>query len=176
MISKLLEVFKNLLVPIAILVVAMTLFGIYAAVIAPARVNMKSQAPAAAPTGSVVTIDGHQFGVKVAVSSSDQEKGMSIFNSLPQDEGMLFLFPSYSYYGFWMKNMKFPIDIIWINEDKIAGIQENAPVENLPDYQLPNYYPPEAINKVLEINAGLSQEYGFKVGDEVDIKLATSSF
>lgn len=160
---------KSFLIVVAIIICVMVLFGVYAVIIAPSRALKPLSLPAASQASSTVTIDGHQFKVSLAISSADQQKGLSVFNSLPVDEGMLFLFPNYSYYSFWMKDMKFPIDILWIKDNTLVGIQENAPAENLPDSQLPNYYPPEAINKVLEINAGLSQKYGFKAGDAVSI-------
>ena len=115
----------------------------------------------------IVTIIDHSFKVTVAVSQQEQEIGLSKTKSLQQDQGMIFLFQKPGYYSFWMKDMKFPIDIIYINQDTIVTIKENAqPPKN--DTENPTIYSPtEPSNKVLEIQAGLSQKYNFKNGDKV---------
>ena len=84
---------------------------------------------------------------------------------------MLFPFEKPGYYSFWMKNMKFPIDIIFIKSGKIVTIHKDVmPPKNLTD-ALPIYNPKEPADTVLEINAGLSEDYKFKEGDEVKLLL-----
>lgn len=114
----------------------------------------------------VVTINSHSFKVTVASSQKDLEIGLSETKSLPQDQGMLFLFQKPGYYSFWMKNMKFPIDIIYINNDTIVTIINNAQVPSN-QINLPVYIPTGPLNKVLEIGNGLAQKYNFKNGDKV---------
>lgn len=120
---------------------------------------------------SEVEIGEVVFKVEVAESMASRAKGLSGRESLGEDEGMLFIFNSTGKRSFWMKDMKFPIDIIWISEDKIAGLEKNVkpePDKNL--FNLTNYISPEGVDKVLEINAGLADKFGFKVGDEIGIK------
>ena len=116
-----------------------------------------------------VTINGHSFAVTVADSPKEQEIGLSETKSLPQDQGMIFIFEKPDYYAFWMKNMKLPIDIIYIKNDRIVTIQSNAAPPKEKESPIV-YTPTEPSDKVLEINAGLSEEYDLKKGDTVEIK------
>lgn len=122
------------------------------------------------PTKSV-TIDGHTFLVTVASTEKDKEIGLSNISSLPKDQGMIFPFDHTDYYGFWMKNMKFPIDIIYIANKKIVTIFSNVEAPKNAAETLPIYKPSEPADTVLEINAGLSNTYHFSVGDSVSSSL-----
>lgn len=115
-----------------------------------------------------VTIGDSKFEVSVADSQKEREVGLSETKSLPQDQGMIFLFEKPDYYSFWMKNMMFPIDIIYINKNEIVTIQSNV---QPPSNSIENpiiYTPTKPSDKVLEINAGLSEKYKFKKGDKVN--------
>jgi uncharacterized membrane protein (UPF0127 family) len=71
-------------------------------------------------------------------------------------------------YPFWMKDMKFPIDIIWISGKTIAGFAESVnPEPEKTIFSLTSYSPPQPVDTVLEINAGLVKQYGFQIGDQV---------
>ncbi len=119
---------------------------------------------------STVTIDSHTFKLVIASSQKEREVGLSETKSLPQDQGMIFLFEKPDYYSFWMKNMTFPIDIIYINKDKIVTIQSNTqPVKGQENPIV--YTPTEPSDKVLEITSGLSEKYSFKKGDKIKIDL-----
>lgn len=110
-------------------------------------------------------IKGHKFQLLIAKSDNDKQIGLSKYKNLPEDKGMIFIFEKPDFYPFWMKDMKFPIDIIFVRDNKIVTIYENLPINNL------SIYPPtEASNKVLEINANLSKKYGFSVGNSVVFK------
>lgn len=116
---------------------------------------------------SIVIIGDYSFKVAVATSQQEQEIGLSETKSLSQDQGMIFLFQKPDYYSFWMKNMKFPIDIIYINGDKIVTIKNNIAPPKSDKESLIIYTPAEPSDKVLEIQAGLSEKYNFKNGDKV---------
>jgi len=117
-----------------------------------------------------VTIDNQSFTVQVATSSAQQQAGLTIVNSLPQNEGMLFLFTKPGYYSFWMRSMKFPLDIIFINGNKIVSFAENARPAASVNQSPPIFQPQSPADKVLEINAGLVKKYEFKKGDAVNIE------
>jgi len=120
---------------------------------------------------SKVIIDNHTFSVETATTSAQQQLGLSGRKSLPQDQGMLFIFPTAQRYPFWMKAMEFPLDMLYMNNNKIVTIFQNVPVPQQDKTNLPVYVPNAPANQVLEINAGLAQKYNFKEGDSVSVKL-----
>ncbi len=108
----------------------------------------------------------YQFGVEVAGNTVKRAQGLSGRLYLSGNEGMIFLFGAPGNHGFWMKDMKFPIDILWIRGERIVGWEEEAqPARGLEELVI--YYPPEPVDKVLEINAGLIRKYGLKIGDTI---------
>ena len=121
---------------------------------------------------SKVTINTHTFAVKTASSAAQQQQGLSGVKSMPQDQGMIFIFDQAAKYPFWMKEMKFPLDIIFIRDNKIVQIFQNVPAPKDSKTQLPIYQPVAPADRVLEINAGLSKKYDFKKNDEVKIVIA----
>jgi uncharacterized membrane protein (UPF0127 family) len=114
-------------------------------------------------------INGHVFSLYLAETSQEQSLGLAKYKSIAQDQGMIFLFNKSDYYSFWMKDMKFPIDIIFISGNKVVDVFQKVPV--WPNENLPIYTTKTKADKVLEINAGLTSKYGIKIGSEVKIKL-----
>jgi uncharacterized membrane protein (UPF0127 family) len=125
------------------------------------------------PTSATVQVRGTTFHVDVVASPEALAIGLSHTASLPADHGMLFLFDKPDYYQFWMKGMTFPLDIIFVRNSTIVSIAHNVLVPS-DDGELPRYAPDEPIDKVLEINAGLSDQYGIQSGDAVEIIFPTS--
>ena len=110
-------------------------------------------------------INGSKIEAEVADTFFSRMRGLSGRENLGENKGMLFVFDSPAVQSFWMKGMKFPIDIIWINNDEVVGFAENAPT---PDgLNIPSFSPPSAVDKVLELNAGSVQRIGIKKGDEI---------
>lgn len=127
-----------------------------------------SSTQSAAPSGvRRVRIKSLDINATVVSSSQDQKKGLGKRESLPLNEGMLFMFDSTGSYPFWMKDMKFAIDIIWIDENKkVVDIVPNAPPEpNKSDRGLTIYKPKGDVKYVLEVNAGLSTLNNIQIGD-----------
>ena len=91
-------------------------------------------------------------------------KGLSGRASLPPDYGMIFLYEDKDIPEFWMKDVLFPLDIIWIDDGVIIDIHENVPPPNpnTPDNQLELYSPKQPITMVLEVNAGVVKTLGGK--------------
>jgi uncharacterized membrane protein (UPF0127 family) len=123
------------------------------------------------PKKSTIVINNHTFSVSVATTSAEQQKGLSLTKNLPQEQGMLFIFATPAKYAFWMKEMKFPLDIIFIKNNKIDTIAQDVPAPKTQNDTLPIYQPEGSVDSVLEINAGLAKKYGFKKNDAVKIKL-----
>ena len=116
------------------------------------------------------TISNHTFKLELAKTQQEKEIGLSKKKMLEKNAGMLFLFEKPDYYSFWMKNMQFPIDIIYIRNDRIVTVHKNVKPPKNPNDKLPLYNSKEPSDTVLEINAGLSEKYNFKVGDMVELK------
>lgn len=114
-----------------------------------------------------VVIGSKAFIVDVAKTEQQKEVGLSSKSALQDDHGMYFPFDHADYYSFWMKNMKFPIDIIYINNDQVVTIYHDVqnPTADNQTWQIVK--PTEPADGVLEINAGLTKKYNFKPGDPV---------
>lgn len=131
-------------------------------------ISIPKEQEEASSTGPTVTINNQSFKVDIADSLITRNKGLSGRDKLDDDRGMYFIFDMSMKYGFWMKGMKFPIDIIWIYDDKIIGFSENAePEPGKSIFGLKVYYPPSKVNRALEVNAGTVSKYGIKAGDGV---------
>lgn len=117
-----------------------------------------------------ITIKDKTFTVEVAKTPKEKQVGLSSKISIAQDYGMYFPFEKTDYYAFWMKNMKFPIDIIFIKDNKIVTIHDSVPAPKSDTDNLPLYQPDEPANAVFEITAGLSKKYGFAKGDSVTLQ------
>ena len=104
------------------------------------------------------------FFVDLAETKTVQQKGLSGRVSLPTDEGMLFLFEKPGDYGFWMEDMLFPLDIIWISPDwHVTHIEHSIATSTYPTVfyaHIPSQY-------VLEISAGEASKLDVHVGDTV---------
>ena len=113
-----------------------------------------------------VTINSTRLRVEVANTKAKRSKGLSGRAVLPENEGLLFLFPEPGRNPFWMKELKFPLDFIWINERRIVGLSANVPVFSA-DGTISRLKSPGPVNRVLEIPAGWIAAHGLKIGDTV---------
>lgn len=119
---------------------------------------------------SVVTISNHQVKVEVADTIESRAKGLGGRESLPANDGMLFVFPQPDKYGFWMKDMKIPLDFIWIRNHEVVEITHDVYYQpNVLDAVLTIYRPAQPVDQVLEVNAGWAAENNIKVGDSVNL-------
>lgn len=115
-----------------------------------------------------VIINGSKIRVEMADTLMKQAKGLSGRKSLGVGEGMLFLYAKPGFYSFWMKDMSFPIDIIWISEDyEIIDIASNIQPDSFPR----TFAPQKASQYVLEVNAGVAGNIAH-VGDKVTFQYA----
>lgn len=115
----------------------------------------------------LITIASTTFTARVADTASLRTRGLSGSLPLGRLEGMFFIFPEVAYHSFWMSDLTFPIDIIWISSDgKIAGVAENA-VPILPNQKPIYYVPPVPVQYVLEVPAGTYRAYAFATSTPV---------
>jgi uncharacterized membrane protein (UPF0127 family) len=112
-----------------------------------------------------VEINGVKIFVEIADEPGEQIQGLSDRENLCADCGLLFIFPEKKVRNFWMKNMHFPIDIIWISDNKILNISHNLPPEG--EHPANTYSSAEPVDYVLEVNAGWTEKRGVGVGDKV---------
>jgi len=111
---------------------------------------------------SDVSIDAH-----VVESQSDRALGLSIYDELESDRGMLFIFSKKDKHGFWMKDMKFPIDIIWLDETKrIVWIEQKVQPASYPKV----FTPPSQALYVIETVEGYTDYHRISVGDYVSFE------
>ncbi len=97
----------------------------------------------------------------IAKTPAARERGLSGYSSLASDQGMLFIFPKSGSMNFWMKDMNFPIDIVWMNRDRtILGVTRNLSPESYPK----TFSSPENVQFVLELNAGSADTFGLRTG------------
>lgn len=115
-----------------------------------------------------VKINDLVIPVEIVQTAEAIQKGLSGRSSLPVDQGMLFLFPKPSIYRFWMPDMYFSIDIIWINNGIVVDTDENLSTDF--DRENPVFYTPNVpARQVLEVNAGFVKANKIKKGDRVSL-------
>jgi uncharacterized membrane protein (UPF0127 family) len=115
------------------------------------------------------TIDNHTFFIEIAKTPAQQETGLAKYVSIERNFAMYFPFNHADYYSFWMKGMHFPIDILFLRNNKIVTVFSD--IAPKPDYQNYIYKPVQPADAVLEISAGLTKQYGFKIGDTLNLHL-----
>ncbi len=115
-----------------------------------------------------VCVNNKCFEVEIAKTDTERVEGLMFRENLAQNAGMLFVFNKEDFYSFWMKNTKISLDIIWIGADnKIVHIEKNAlPCET---ENCQSYKSTQKAKYVLEINAGLAEQFGIKAGDLVSL-------
>ena len=106
-------------------------------------------------------IKGKEFLVKLANTPIVRRIGCNDREFLQSNEGVLLSFEKPDNYWIWMKNMKFPIDILWIYNNKIVEIKENV----MPDNNLIKYFPSKKADGILEIFQGTCKKIGIRLGD-----------
>ena len=107
--------------------------------------------------------------ISVAISNNEatREQGLSDTQALTPNQGMLFIFDSPTMTSFWMKEMNYPLDIIWIDQNKkVIGVSENLDPKTYPQ----TFSPVSPIVYVLEVSAGFYKSNNIKIGDSIVFK------
>jgi len=118
---------------------------------------------------TTVKIKDTKIRAEIADTLMKRTKGLMFRKSLPVSDGMLFVFDNEDYHSFWMMNMSFPIDIIFINKDKkVVDIVKNAQLCKL---NCSSYKPKEKAMYVLEVNANFTEKYKIRIGSTPEFQL-----
>ncbi len=119
--------------------------------------------PLALPSGKVLQAE-------VMVNDEDRAMGLMFRPSLPLDRGMIFVFETADFHGIWMKNCRFPIDILWLDEGKkVVHVWESVPPCKADP--CPVYNPMRKASYVVELNAGQARREKAVVGAQVGFEL-----
>lgn len=114
-----------------------------------------------------VVIAGNTLTAFVSDTGELRSRGLSGFSKLHDDEAMLFIFENEGMWDFWMKDMKFSIDMVWVDKNKsVVGIEKAVSLETFPK----SFSAGEKSLYVLEFNSGTVDQLGVKIGDEIILK------
>lgn len=151
------KLFLNLFLLICLFLVSWLLFIVYSNILKQEKINVNLP---------FVKINNTIIPVEIVDTKPKQIQGLSDRKELEKNSGMLFIFQSKEIRRFWMKNMHFPLDIIWINDNKIVNISKDLPPKGeTPD----NTYSSETeVNYVLEVNAGFCNDKGIEIGNDIE--------
>jgi hypothetical protein len=116
-----------------------------------------------------ITIGQETYTVDIASTFKQLKVGLSGRSHLEEKQGMLFVFGSSRILRFWMKDMEFALDVLWIKDDKIIGISKNVLPPSKAGKTL-TMQSPAHVDKALELNAGVTDSYDIKVGDTVVVQ------
>ncbi len=121
------------------------------------------------PGKASILVNTHELHVLVAQTPTQLYRGLGNRDSLGEYHGMVLMFPKTTRQGIVMRDMRFPLDIVWINKGEVVDIAHNIPTEQKPTSGWTPYYPREEANAVLELPAGDAMRYDLKIGDIVEV-------
>ncbi len=126
--------------------------------------NFPGEAPRSESDTKTIAIGAERIEVLIADTPEERVLGLSGRKMLEGREGMLFVFPEEGYYAFWMKDMRFSIDILWLSSDgEVVYITERASPESYPA----RFVSERPARYVLELPAGYVSARGVMLGDIV---------
>ncbi len=168
--------FKQLFLPLIAVGLFITLVGFLTQVregkrTAPFNLNLNLNQPTPTPNRKTIKVGDREITIDVADSNSERQKGLSGRSSLSENEGMLFIFDQKDTMpSFWMKDMNFAIDIIWIDDGKVEKVEKNVkPEPGVSDNKLKIYYSGSPIDYALEVPAGFSDKNSISIGTSIDL-------
>ena len=120
--------------------------------------------------GPYVELGRERFSVELADTEDKRNLGLMFRDSMPDDHGMLFVFPGETRRSFWMKNTRIPLDIFYFDSNlALVSVSENTPPCRVS--KCPSYPSDGPAKYVLELNAGKAAELGVKSGDLLELHL-----
>jgi uncharacterized membrane protein (UPF0127 family) len=143
---------------ISIIIVCVALLGLYFL-----TENGSKEENISKDKGEAMLVGDKKIKVEIADTEEERTLGLSGRNSLCAGCGMLFSFAQRGKYSFWMKDMNFDLDMLWIDGSRVIQIDKNIPhAGGTSEIR----FPQAPVDKVLEINAGKSDDLGIRIGDE----------
>jgi hypothetical protein len=123
------------------------------------------------PKGSSISFGPHALRVEIADDVFEQAQGLSGRDALDDDAAMLFVFMTPAERAFWMKDVRFAIDIIWLRGDTVVGISRDVqPEPGVPNADLTRYRSPGLVDQVVEVVAGTADRLGIHDGDVMKVR------
>ncbi len=114
--------------------------------------------------------DGFAIIAELSVNEEQRARGLMFREEIHENQAMLFIFAEEDIHSFWMKNMRFPIDILWLDRNRrIVHIESSVPP--CPHEPCPTYSPAAAAAFVLELQSGCSEKHGLGVSDRLEFIL-----
>ncbi len=117
----------------------------------------------------VVFVHDKRLVVELALTPIEQERGLGGRATIPNDHGMLFVFHNADIYPFWMKGMRAPIDMLWIQDGIIVEMAEQMPPPKSSNDTPLTHTPSVSADRVLELASGGVKRYHLHVGDDVGV-------
>ncbi|GAB4272074.1 MAG: hypothetical protein Kow0029_10370 [Candidatus Rifleibacteriota bacterium] len=119
------------------------------------------------------SLSGSPLKIMLARTSAERSLGLMYYDSLPENEGMLFVYSSPRVMSFWMCNTKIPLDIVFFSDQLqvTEWIESMEPGYGKDPELLPRYVSKAPAQYALELNAGAIKKMGIKAGDRLDIPL-----
>jgi uncharacterized protein len=113
-------------------------------------------------------INGEDLHVDISADALSRTRGLSGVESLCDNCGMVFIFGEESKYTFWMREMNFPLDILYIQKDEIVEIFKDVQILNDMG-EITEIFPNQSADKVLELNAGWCDAHNVQIGDRIEL-------
>ncbi len=157
---------------ISITLFLVTLLGglcLYVSSVPKGMLISQEESPKGIEKEVIVSFPSRETSVSVEVADTSEKRTLGLGDriALLSGHGMLFVFETSDRYGFWMKDMHFALDMIWLDEDlKIVHIEKNVVPGSYPQIfkpEVPALY-------VLEVPAGFSEDHGLVLGDAASIE------
>lgn len=115
-----------------------------------------------------VIVGGQVVEVELADTASERAEGLSRVKKLAEGRGMLFIFEQPKRPAFWMRDMRFAVDIIWIDANqRVVDITPRLSPATYPEV----FRPTQAVQYALEVNSGFAADHGVTMGSTVDVNL-----
>ena len=116
---------------------------------------------------TTLLINGQELQVEIADSFLKRQQGLVGRTTLAENQGMLFVFEKPGRYSFWMKDMRFSLDFIWLKDNQVLETSENVPAPQNAAESPVVVKPQQPVDKVLEVNAGTVKRLNISTGDKI---------
>lgn len=138
------------------------LVGVLGGVLAPGACDAQPEPEATVEVGDAV------FVVELATSVAEQKEGLAGRTDVPAGTGMLFPFPERAEHQMWMAGMEVPVDVAWIDGDRVVGVATLDPCTEHDQTTCPRWAAPGPATALLEVPAGALRDVD--PGDEIEVR------